>query len=283
MRNATLDEQFRKAQGHQGGDDGYGVAGQKMTVDEKLAVLKQIGKPELVGLFEEWKPRTSNRKKRGAPLSQRVSVAVTGQERVMLDAELRQVLQSGEKITMSQMIRSRAVGSVDLHGWREIAERMLKELDDAEANEKKYRAEITNLNLMADEEDDDEVASAYMLKIRKIDEKLGKLVGRSEKRNLRLSGRMSMSESETVKWRAQRLCISSSDYLRMMIFSLSPDSTADAHMSLDAKRRFYISIIDVALNGWGTPPTIYECSQCENYMDEIHRLRDENARLRGVS
>ena len=66
----------------------------------------------------------------------------------------------------------------------------------------------------------------------------------------------------------------------MMIFGLEPNSTADAHMSLDAKRRFYVSIIEVANNGWGNPPAIYECSQCVNYMDEIRKLRAENEQLR---
>ena len=69
----------------------------------------------------------------------------------------------------------------------------------------------------------------------------------------------------------------------MMIFGLEPDSIADSHMSLDAKRRFYISIIEVSNNGWGNPPNIYHCSQCENYMDEIRRLRSENEQLRAFS
>ena len=54
-------------------------------------------------------------------------------------------------------------------------------------------------------------------------------------------------------------------------------------MSLDAKRLFYISIIEVAQNGWGTPPSIYQCSQCENYMDEIRRLRSEVDQLRAFT
>lgn len=272
-----LVSEFRKTKNKA---DNYSVATEGLSVDSKLEILNDMGHPELVDLFKEWKPRVSARKKRGAPLDQRVSISVTGQERVSLDNELRSIKSSGEIITMSQFIRNRAVGTVDINGWREIAERTLKEIKETADNQVSLRKEISGLSAQMDEEDDPDTAAIYALKIADINNKLGKLVSKNEKRTNRLSGRMSMAEAETIKWRAQRLCISSSDYLRMMIFGLEPDSIADSHMSLDAKRRFYISIIDVARNGWGTPATVYECSQCENYMEEIRRLRQENEQLR---
>lgn len=261
----------------------YKVAASGLSVDDKLKVLEDFGKPEMIDLFKDWKPRVSNRKKRGAPLDQRVSITVTTQERVSLDLELKSVKVSGEKITMSQFIRNRAVGSVDINGWRDIATAALTEIEDTVKNQAKLRKEKLNLIGMVDDEDDEESANAYSQKIEVINKKLTKIVAQNEKRSNRLSGRMSMPEAETIKWRAQKLCISSSDYLRIMIFGLEPDSTADAHMSLDAKRRFYISIMEVAKNGWGTPPTIYECSQCQNYMEEIRKLRETNEQLRHFS
>lgn len=253
----------------------YVVGAEAMSTDEKLSVLEEIGRPELIDLFKDWKPRVSNRKKRGAPLDQRVSITVTTPERISLDQELKSIKTAGDKISMSQFIRNRALGTVDINGWRDRAEAALKELDDAFENQVAYRKEKENYIGMLDEEEDEDVISVYGIKVAEINRKLDKLVAQNEKRNNRLSGRMSMPEAETIKWRAQRLCISSSDYLRIMIFALEPDSSADSHMSLDAKRRFYISIIDVARNGWGTPPSVYECSQCVNYMDEIRRLREE--------
>ena len=264
----------------QNANNRYTVATEVMSVDDKLKVLEELGYNEMIDLFKDWKPRVSNRKRRGAPLDQRVSITVTTQERVSLDQELKAVKAAGEKITMSQFIRNRALGTVDINGWREIAEKTLKEIEDTVKNQSFLRQSKLELAVLMDEEDDADEVALYANRITEINAQLNRLVAQNEKRNNRLSGRMSMPEAETVKWRAQRLCISSSDYLRMMIFGLEPNSTADAHMSLDAKRRFYVSIIEVANNGWGTPPAIYECSQCVNYMDEIRKLRAENEQLR---
>lgn len=278
-REKKVAEAFKKSQ-HETESNAYKVAGESMSVKDKLEVLEEIGRNDLVDLFKGWKPRTSNRKKRGAPLDQRISITVTSGERISLDSELKSVKSAGEKITMSQFIRNRALGSVDINGWRDIAVNALSELDNIAKNQVEIRKRKRVLAGLAEEEDDSEQLALLNQEIAVINTRLEKIVAQNEKRSNRLSGRMSMAESETIKWRAQRLCISSSDYLRMMIFDLSPDSSSDSHMSLDAKRRFYISILDVSNSGWGEPPTIYQCSQCENYMDEIRRLRDEVEQLR---
>lgn len=278
VREKKVSEAFEKAQLQN--KTGYEVAGDSMTVKDKLEVLEELGRKDLVELFKDWKPRTSNRKKRGAPLDQRISITVTTSERIALDEELKSVKAAGEKITMSQFIRNRALGSVDINGWRAIAADAFSELENTAKNQVEIRKRKRVLAGLIEEEDDSEQIALLEQEIGAIDKKLEKIVAQNEKRNNRLSGRMSMAESETIKWRAQQLCVSSSDYLRMMIFGLEPDSSADSHMSLDAKRRFYISIMKVANEGWGEPPTIYQCSQCENYMDEIMRLRDEVAQLR---
>lgn len=277
-RKKKIVERFDNAQAAEKND--YTVASESMSVNDKLKILDEMGRPELIDLFKEWKPRVSRRKQRGAPLDQRVSITVTTRERVSLDNEMKSIRAAGEKVTMSQFIRNRALGSVDINGWREVAERALAEIEDTHRNQSELRAQISGLSALADVEDDADEAALYAEKIDDINRKLKKIVAQNEKRATRLSGRMSMQESETIKWRAQRLCISSSDYLRMMIFGLEPDSAADSHMSYDAKRRFYISIMEVSENGWGTPPTVYECSQCANYVEEIRKLRAEVKQLR---
>lgn len=264
-------------------ESGYEVGTSKMSVEDKLRVLEEMNRPDLIELFKEWKPRVSKRRRRGAPLDQRVSIRVTEQERASLDAEVRSIKKAGENISMSQFIRNRAIGSVDIQGWRAIAERALEEIEDTVKNQKMLRKKRSALTLEADNEDDNSTAAYLMAQVDDITRRLDKIVAKTQSRKNTLNGRMSMPESEQVKWRAQRLCISASDYLRMMIFGLEPDSIADSHMSLDAKRRFYISIIEVSNNGWGNPPNIYHCSQCENYMDEIRRLRSENEQLRAFS
>lgn len=262
-------------------DNDYSVGAEKMTVESKLALLKKYGREELADLFrDEWKPRKSPAKKRGAPLDQRVTITVTDAERASLNAEIEKIKSIGDKTSMAEIIRSRAIGSVDAQRWKSLAEEGLKELDEIEKNKSTLEAEKAGMYEVMDEEEDPDEAFFHQKKIDEIKHKLSKLVAQNVKRNNRLSGRMSTAEAETVKWRAQRLCISASDFLRMMIFALEPNSHADSHMSLDAKRRFYISIIDVADNGWGTPPKIYHCSQCMNYVDVIRDLRSEIDKLR---
>lgn len=257
----------------------YETAGERMSVAEKMKILEELGQPELIDLFNEWTPRQNRRKRTGAPLDQRVAITVTNAEKVALELELKSVRDAGEKITASKFIRNRAMGSVDIHGWREIAKNALEELESLHNEGPELRSRKRQLIGLLEEVEDVEDEGMYDLELSKINTKLNRLIATNEQRKNRLTGRMSMAEAETVKWRAARLCISSSDYLRMMIFSLEPDSPADAHMSLDARRRFYVSIIDVANNGWGTPEKTYECSQCVNYVDEIDRLRDRVKQL----
>lgn len=243
-----------------------------ITVDDKLKILEELGQPELIELFKEWAPRP-RRQARSAPLDQRVSVTVSSQEKVTLNAELEGMKHDGEKLNASQFIRNRALGNIDVNGWREIAIQSLKELDEIAAGEKDISKRKLQLAALMEETDDPEEQYAYEREIASINGKLNRLKAHSEKRDKRLTGRMSYAESEMVKWRAQRLMISSSDYLRLVLFNLTPNSRGDSHLSLDARRRFYVSIIDVADNGFGDCPTIYNCPNCGNYLDEIEKLR----------
>ena len=154
----SVAKRFKEHQA-QNANNRYTVATEVMSVDDKLKVLEELGYNEMIDLFKDWKPRVSNRKRRGAPLDQRVSITVTTQERVSLDQELKAVKAAGEKITMSQFIRNRALGTVDINGWREIAEKTLKEIEDTVKNQSFLRQSKLELAVLMDEEDDaDEVA-----------------------------------------------------------------------------------------------------------------------------
>lgn len=250
---------------------------QPLSLEQRLKALEVIGRDDLIETYKNWEPRVAKNKKKGAPLDQRVSIAVTASERLHLDMELKNVKNSKQKITMSQFIRNRALGSVDIEAWRETAVEALGMLDKVAKDQTKLRRRRSELVVLLDDEDDDEQLQLYTAEKNKVESKLAKITAQNRKRTHRLSGRMSMAEAETIKWRAKMLRLSSSDYLRMQIFSLVPNSDADAHMSLEAKRRFYMAIIEVADNGWGTPPQIYECKQCENYLDEIRMLKERLA------
>lgn len=252
----------------------YAVGAESVSVQEKLQVLEAMGREDLIGIFKNWQPRQARSKRKSAPLDQRVSITVTDKERVALTQDLKAINKAGEKVTVSHFVRNRALGSIDINGWREIAESALEELNEIEENRAAIVKRERQLRGLLEEEEDQEQVGMFELELAKVHEKLRKVTAQNEKRTNRLSGRMSMAEAETVKWRAARLCISTSDYLRFLIFDLLPNSAADGHMSVNAKRRFYISILDVADNGWGEPPSIAHCTQCVNYMDEIRNLRE---------
>jgi len=200
-------------------------------------------------------------------------------EKLNLMNELNTTNKIGEKVSISQFVRNRAIGSLDVNGWKDLALEALKEINEIDSRRADLARREREIKLALEEESDSEEIGMLEIELSKIEAKFRKVIAQNEKRRNRLSGRMSLPEAETVKWRASRLCISTSDYLRFMIFDLIPNTAADAHMSLDAKRRFYVSIIEVADNGWGTPPTISHCNQCLNYVDEISRLKERVKQL----
>lgn len=262
--------------------DRYEAATEAMSTEKKLEFLKEIKRDDLVDVFKDYKPRASRRRKRGAPLDQRVSVTVTKEEKESLEREVANLKKANQKTSMSEIIRNRAVGSVDINNWRDIAEETLELIEGIKSDEKdlrkRRRQHIANMDELNYEKDDEEYALEYS-QLKEVEEKLNKITAQKRKSSFRITGRMSLQEAETVKWRAQRLSISAADYLRMMIFDITPNSNADAHMSYDTKRRFYVSILEVSHNGWGTPPEIAHCKQCENYIDEIRVLQERIKQL----
>lgn len=277
-----LTQKFRDHQ-HGGSTNAYATAGEILSVDDKLKILEQRGQTDLIEIFKDWKPRASTRRRKGAPLDQRVSIALAGAERAILDGEIRAIKDTGQSTTLGALIRSRAMGSPNMADWRETAWLALDELDALLKNqtEMKNRKKMIEAALEdGDDHEDEEQVSLLERELVDTITKLGKLSSKAgDKRNVRLQGRMTYAESESVKWKAQRLCLSTTDYLRMLIFDFTPNSAADQHLNLDARRRFYVSIIDVADNGWGNPPGVYQCSQCESYATEINSLRERIKQL----
>ena len=251
-----------------------------VLLNDKTALLKDMNREDLIDLFKEWAPRKAVNRKKSAPLDQRLSIVVSERERAWLDRELQTLERTGEKTSISKFVRNKALGSVDIHEWRERAEKELAEIERIYNNQIQLKDREKELvDILEDIEDDDESVHRFENELSTIREDFKKITAQQQARKHRLSGRMSMPESETIKWRAQRLCISTSDFLRMLIFDLQPAGDGDAHMSYQAKLRFYISILDVAENGWGTPPEMAYCSQCDNYLEEIRRLQNRIKQL----
>lgn len=260
----------------------YEVLAEIQTLDEKKKILEELGHLELIKVFKEYKPKAPKKETVvKAPLDQSVSITVTDAERSSLMQDLAAAKKaSKENISISYFVRSRVIGSVDINEWAQRARKALKEITEISSNKKELEKDLLYYKSQLEEDDDDEQLGITENKISEINFKLKKIVAQNKNRTVRLTGRMSTPEAETVKWRSSRLSISASDYMRMLIFNLLPDSDADAHMSLKAKQRFYISIIDIANNGWGKQPSIVNCSQCANYLDEIRKLKDQIKQLK---
>ena len=115
-----------------------------------------------------------------------------------------------------------------------------------------------------------------------IENKLESLKAVSSKRSYRVAGRVTFDEANHIKWRAGRLSLSVADYLRFLLFGYYPNSENDKHMSLIARKRFYISVLDVYKNGWGNPPQLNGCPNCARYQKDIQILKEQIARYQAL-
>lgn len=256
------------------------TSGENMTLTEKYEFLNSLGRPDLVDIFKDYKSKKVRSKPKTAPLDQRVAISVTPMERIHLTKELKEIERKSGQISISQYIRNKATRQIDLQEWREIAEKELDNLQELEKDEKSLRKQRVDLikEIETTEIEDDELFFKEK-EIIDIDSKLNKLIAKGERRSNRLNGRMTMQEAELVRWRSEQLFLTVSDYLRIILFDLTPASIGDAHLGLDARKRFYASIIRVAIEGWGAPTTVYECSQCAHYVEEIKVLEDRVRQL----
>lgn len=256
------------------------MAQEYLSLEEKVAALKTFGDESMIEVFKDWSPARYNYRKKSAPLDQRISVAVTSADKERLLKELADLKKAGEKISMSQYIRNKATGNIDLGEWREAAESALRDISHLKANYKEMKKEKAGLQAVIEDEEDEEAITVARMRIGEIDEYLNLLKSNKIKRGIRLAGRTTFAEREIIVWRAQRLSLNISDYLRFAVFNYLPNSEADAHLPLESRQRFYISVLEVAENGFGTPPSSATCSNCITYLEELAKLRDEVRALR---
>jgi len=280
-RTAQLTESFQQHKEH-AENTAFKTAGEYMSVEDKLKILEDRGQTDLIEIFKDWKPRTSARKRTGAPLDQRISITITPADKAIMEGEIRAVKATGSTTSLGNIIRSRAMGNLNVQDWVPIADEALRELDEIDSQQNELRKHRKAIEAdLENSSDDNEQVALYERELYDIDQKLAKLKAKPEKRSVRLQGRITYQEAESIKWRAYRLGLSTTDYLRIMVFDLKPNGSADSHLSLDARRRFWISILDVAKNSWGNPPGVFQCSQCESYSEEITRLRERIRQLEG--
>lgn len=257
-----------------------------LSYEARKQILKDLGHEELMKIFDNYKPAytppTSVKKN---PLDQQISLGISKQEKININKEVKAIKVSGESVTISSLVRSRAVGNIDITAWRERAEIGLKELNSLKWNkaqiEKNLRESFAELDQVDDSDDESEIVITN--RINKYEAMLNELNRPTIRRNSRMSGRVTFNEANLIRWRASRLTITVADYMRFLIFGYLPFTENDRHFSIDARKRFYVAIIEISENGWGNPPEINECPNCARYLEENIQLKEKLERLRKLS
>lgn len=256
-----------------------------LSYEARKQILKNLGQEELLQLFDDYKPSYKPIVRKQSPLDQQISLGISKTERENIGKEMKAIKATGENITISSLVRSRAVGNIDLEEWKERAEIGLKELNSLKWDKDEIEKQLRQFRLQFDEIEEDDDESAYVLneKIKKHEAMLEELNRPTIRRNSRMSGRVTFNEANLIRWRAGRLTITVADYMRFLVFGYLPFSENDRHLSVQARRRFYVAILDIVENGWGKPEEIEDCPNCARYAHENQELRTKLERLRKLS
>ena len=256
-----------------------------LSIKEKEKILEEIHQKDLIDLFKKgFKPQYKRVESKKTILDQQISIAIDTDEKNMIALELNEIRKVANKTSLASFIRSRSLATFDIAEWYQQALEGLEELSSDSWNPKTLQNErkqyIKLLDDLEDSEDDsrDEDMLFYKTRLDETEQKINSLKKQNRKRGYRVSTRVTYEEANTIRWRAVRLSITVPDYMRYVIFGYLPFTDADYNLSLEARKRFYVSIIDVYKNGWGEIPEVNECPNCARYKHEIEVLRDKVAR-----
>lgn len=256
-----------------------------LSIKEKEKILEEIHQKDLIDLFKKgFKPQYKRVESKKTILDQQISIAIDTDEKNMIALELNEIRKVANKTSLASFIRSRSLATFDIAEWYQQALEGLEELSSDSWNPKTLQNErkqyIKLLDDLEDSEDDsrDEDMLFYKTRLDETEQKINSLKKQNRKRGYRVSTSVTYEEANTIRWRAARLSITVPDYMRYVIFGYLPFTDADYNLSLEARKRFYVSIIDVYKNGWGEIPEVNECPNCARYKHEIEVLRDKVAR-----
>ena len=256
-----------------------------LSIKEKEKILEEIHQKDLIDLFKKgFKPQYKRVESKKTILDQQISIAIDTDEKNMIALELNEIRKVANKTSLASFIRSRSLATFDIAEWYQQALEGLEELSSDSWNPKTLQNErkqyIKLLDDLEDSEDDsrDEDMLFYKTRLDETEQKINSLKKQNRKRGYRVSTRVTYEEANTIRCRAARLSITVPDYMRYVIFGYLPFTDADYNLSLEARKRFYVSIIDVYKNGWGEIPEVNECPNCARYKHEIEVLRDKVAR-----
>ena len=252
-----------------------------LKLENKRNILAGIGQQNLINLFQN-QPKFKPVEPKKLALDQQVAITLSENEKERLINDRDKIQELGKLPSISSYIRKKIVLPLDIEEWRGLAEQGLKDLNNSDTESKslsKQKLKLINaIDLLDDitnvDKDIQEVEKLRQ-ELQQVEERLSLLKStKQEKRIYKLTGNITFNEANFVRWRAARLSIPVADFIRFTLFDYQP-TIDDNHMSVDARKRFYISILDVCDNGWGKPPVVNECPNCARYLADIKRLQQQ--------
>lgn len=252
-----------------------------LKLENKRNILAGIGQQNLIKLFQN-QPKFKPVEPKKLALDQQVAITLSENEKERLINDRDKIQELGKLPSISSYIRKKIVLPLDIEEWRAFAEQGLKDLNNSDTESKslsKQKLKLINaIDLLDDITNiDKNTQEVEKLKqeLQQVEERLSLLKStKQEKRIYKLTGNITFNEANFVRWRAARLSIPVADFIRFTLFDYQP-TIDDNHMSVDARKRFYISILDVCDNGWGKPPVVNECPNCARYLADIKRLQQQ--------
>lgn len=252
-----------------------------LKLENKRNILAGIGQQNLINLFQN-QPKFKPVEPKKLALDQQVAITLSENEKERLINDRDKIQELGKLPSISSYIRKKIVLPLDIEEWRALAEQGLKDLNNSDTESKslsKQKLKLINaIDLLDDitnvDKDIQEVEKLRQ-ELQQVEERLSLLKStKQEKRIYKLTGNITFNEANFVRWRAARLSIPVADFIRFTLFDYQP-TIDDNHMSVDARKRFYISILDVCDNGWGKPPVVNECPNCARYLADIKKLQQQ--------
>lgn len=252
-----------------------------LKLENKQNILASLGQENLIKLFQN-QPKFKPVEPKKIALDQQIAITLSENEKQKLIQDRERIRELGKLPSISSYIRKKILLQLDIEQWRELAEQGLKNLDNSDTESKTLQKQKIRLINSIDQLDDIVKSDIDTEEIDRLKKELEEIENRllllkstkQEKRIYRLSGNITFNEANFVRWRAARLSLSLADYIRFVLFDYQP-TINDNHMSVESRKRFYVSILEVAQNGWGNPPVVNECPNCARYLDDIKKLQEQ--------
>ena len=252
-----------------------------LKLENKQSILAGLGQENLMKLFQN-QPKFKPIEPKKIALDQQIAITLSENEKQKLIQDRERIRELGKLPSISSYIRKKILLQLDIEQWRELAEQGLKNLDGSDIESKTLQKQKIRLINSIDQLDDIVKSDIDTEEIDRLKKELEEIENRllllkstkQEKRIYRLSGNITFNEANFVRWRAARLSLSLADYIRFILFDYQP-TINDNHISVESRKRFYVSILEVAQNGWGNPPVVNECPNCARYLDDIKKLQEQ--------